>query len=579
MKKIFGAIVALFAFACVAHAQNLPAGSLGTVTNNTANSWQSFSYNFTPSQTGANFIGFAFRQDPAFWTFDNVRLTAAGSTTNLLTNGAFNTGGSFNVTTSNGPSSIQAPTNWGVWYQNGTYPAAAGTWTDIGGSHGGVWYDGAVGSFDGIYQGVSLTAGTQYTITFDVSGNNTANTSSIQLGIYGGACASVSIAAANCTIPSSVGFTTLATPAQGAAAGGPPTPTLVSEVNIASTSTTSTAYGTPTVVTRVVDASTNNRVSFTVTRTTTPITSTPFTTTVVTTPHTLQTYSDNSTVTTNGTATTTVTNGTNVVVGNSTSQSQTASSTGAKDAIALRNFNLFLVNPLNQKDGAWLTPFASYAKTNGSYRTGGSEAGYQWTADNNTFGVALQYSGSNSGNLVGSTVDGQNFAGNMYGLIRDVDYWLKLSFGAATGENKTSTSIPLFSLYNNNKFRQNNYYADITLYTPNAYEGFRPLLGATVNASQIGNSTETGTSLLSTAPDKGTTKQFNPYVGVRYEFDKDIGLEGRVTHNADFKTVAGVKATVNKEVFDGVFLNGGLGFDKGSNYQAVVGTVGVKVAF
>ena len=62
-------------------------------------------------------------------------------------------------------------------------------------------------------------------------------------------------------------------------------------------------------------------------------------------------------------------------------------------------------------------------------------------------------------------------------------------------------------------------------------------------------------------------------------FDGDIGLEGRITHNADFKTVAGVKATVNKEVFDGVFLNGGLGFDKGSNYQAVIGTVGVKVAF
>ena len=60
---------------------------------------------------------------------------------------------------------IQAPADWGVWYQNGTYPAAAGTWSNIGGSHGGVWYDGAVGTFDGIYQGIALQAGTTYTIT------------------------------------------------------------------------------------------------------------------------------------------------------------------------------------------------------------------------------------------------------------------------------------------------------------------------------------------------------------------------------------------------------------------------------
>ena len=221
MKKIMAALVALFAFVSVAEAQTLPSGSVGVVTNNTPNTWQTFNYTFTPSTTGANFLGFAFRQDPAFWTFDNVKLTAAGSQTNLLTNGAFNTGGQFSVTTNNGPSSMQAPTNWGVWYQNGTYPAAAGTWTDIGGTHGGVWYDGAVGSFDGIYQGVVLQAGTTYTVSFEVSGNNTSNGSSIQLGVYGGACSTVSIAPDQCTIPSTVGFTTLATPSQGAAAGNP----------------------------------------------------------------------------------------------------------------------------------------------------------------------------------------------------------------------------------------------------------------------------------------------------------------------------------------------------------------------
>ena len=218
----------------------LPSGSVGVVTNNTPNTWQTFSFTFTPSQTGANFVGFAFRQDPAFWTFDNVRLTAAGSTTNLLTNGAFDNGGTFNITTNNGPGTIQAPTNWGVWYQNGTYPAAAGTWQNGAAPHGGVWYDGAVGSFDGIYQGVNLTAGTTYTITFDVSGNHTSDGGAVQLGTYGGACANVSIAPAQCTIPASVGFTTLATPEQGAAAGGPPAPTTFSSVATGNTVTTNT---------------------------------------------------------------------------------------------------------------------------------------------------------------------------------------------------------------------------------------------------------------------------------------------------------------------------------------------------
>ena len=105
------------------------------------------------------------------------------------------------------------------------------------------------------------------------------------------------------------------------------------------------------------------------------------------------------------------------------------------------------------------------------------------------------------------------------------------------------------------------------------------MVGATVNASQIGNVSESGSPLLSTAPDKGVTKQVNPYVGLRYDFDTDMSLEGKVTHNPDFKTVFGTKATIKKEIFDNVYLNGGVGFDKGSNYQAVIGTVGVKVAF
>ena len=309
----------------IALSQVLPGGYIGTVTNNTPNTWQSYSYSFTPSTSGSNYVGFAFRQDPAFWTFDNVSLTAPGSSTNLLTNGGFGSGGAISITTNNGPGTIQAPTNWGVWYQNGTYPAAAGTWQDIGGTHGGVWYDGAVGTFDGIYQGIGLTAGTTYTLSFEVSGNHMSNGSSVQLGVYGGACADASIAAASCTIPSSAGFTTLATPAQGAAAGNP-TPTVVSTTAGPDTVTSSSARGVTTITTTSTRGTTSAVATTTLTPTrqeqilsvnrnittvaTTPITTvvrntTPITTTTITTPTTIQTWSDGSTTTVNGTPVTT----------------------------------------------------------------------------------------------------------------------------------------------------------------------------------------------------------------------------------------------------------------------------------
>ena len=300
----------------------LPPGYIGRVTGNTPNTWQTYTYTYTPSTSGANFVGFAFRQDPAFWSFDNAALYAPGSNTNLFTNGSFTTGGSFSITTNNGPSNIQAPNSWGVWYQDGTYPAAAGTWTN------GMWYDGAVGTFDGIYQGVNLDAGTQYTISFSVSGNHTANTSSVQLGTYAGLCQNTTLAPSSCTIPSSYGFTTLATPAQGAAAGAPAvTVTGTSTTNQVTTSSSSSTRTETSYVTRNVsstDADGNPVVStYTDTITTTiPVT----TTTTTTTPVTTTTYSDGTSTSTNGTpvVTTSSVDGTRTSAVTSTSLDSTA---------------------------------------------------------------------------------------------------------------------------------------------------------------------------------------------------------------------------------------------------------------
>jgi hypothetical protein len=582
MKKIFAAIAALFAFVNIATAQTLPAGSLGSVTSNTPNTWQTFNYTFTPSTTGANFLGFAFRQDPAFWTFDNVRLTASGSSTNLLTNGAFDTGGQFSVTTNNGPSSMQAPTNWGVWYQNGTYPAAAGTWTNVGGTHGGVWYDGAVGSFDGIYQGVALTAGTTYTIAFEVSGNNTSNGSSIQLGVYGGACATVSIAPDQCTIPSTVGFTTLATPSQGAAAGNPTPPpvTLVSTTNLAATATSSTTYGNASVTNQVVDSRVNSGGWIRVNRATTPVTARPFTTTVVTTPHTLETYSDNSTVTTNGTAVTTSSNGVQLTTGQTTTQTASASAAGSKEAIAARNMNLFIVDPLSTRDGVWGNPFYRYTSVTGNYGAKGISTGWQKTVEKNTFGFGFSYDYGDSNNYLNSKTDTENYSGNVYLLNKQTYLWYKASIGYGKSDYSTAVGIPSFALLNNSKITQKNYYADLGLYSGSAFYKVRPLVGVIVNRSDL-TGAEGGSSLLSTLPPNVATTKTMPYIGARYEFTDGISLETRFVNTPDYNMVSYNRGTINKDLTEKISVGLTLGVDKGldKGYTNYTGSLGMKVKF
>jgi hypothetical protein len=278
-------------------AQTLPSGYIGRVLNNTPGTWQAYSFSFTPSSTGSNYVMLAFRQDPAYWRVDNIRLTSPSSTTNLLTNGDMVTGGGITVQTNSGSQYINAPTAWGVGYQNGTYPAAAGTWT------GGLWYDGAVGSFDSIYQAVNLTAGITYTLTFDVNGDGTSNGSSIQLGAYAGACSNLSMAPAECSLPSGSGFTQIATPSQTYTAGctsncpaNPSSPTVVSTSTSNQTSSSTSTTSTNTISVTRPTTTGNYTDSYAGTATTVITTTTPVTTT---------TYSDGTTTTSNGTSSTT----------------------------------------------------------------------------------------------------------------------------------------------------------------------------------------------------------------------------------------------------------------------------------
>ncbi len=214
---------------------SLPAGALldinnGTAANsasNVANQFQTYSVSYTATSDGANYVLFAFRQDPAYWTFGNVILTAAGSSTNLFVDPTFTQGGTFSQ-----QSGLQAPAGWGIVYQSGSTPTAAGRWVAPGSGHAssttnvnqgtaGAWYDGAVGSFDGIYQGVSLVAGTTYTITFTALSNNLAGSNNgVELGVFAGNCLALTGSASSC-VPDNAYFEVLATPSQTTNAGGP----------------------------------------------------------------------------------------------------------------------------------------------------------------------------------------------------------------------------------------------------------------------------------------------------------------------------------------------------------------------
>jgi hypothetical protein len=392
MKKWFLFIVAAFMLLIGnASAQNLPAGYIGRVLNNTPGQWQTYSVNFTAGTAGANYFMLAFRQDPAYWRVDNISVKAVGSTSELLTNGNMTTGGSVTVQTNNGTQYINAPTAWGVGYQNGTYPGAAGTWT------GGLWYDGAVGSFDSIYQAINLTAGVTYTLSFQVNGDGTSNNNDIQLGVYAGTCGNVAMSPTECTLPNSSGFTQIATPGQTYTAGctnNCPTnpdagPTVTGTSTSDSTSTSSSVGSTTTT--------SNTYGIYTVTGT-----STPTTTTTTTTPVTTTTWSDGTTTTTNGTSTTTTSVTFDYTVTGPSTPPVSPNAGTNKNSVYITQTNAGANNIVTaNQSGHGNYESVSLGGSNNTVRLG---QGYTFSAS----GIATESSTASNYNLIGLTVSGDS---------------------------------------------------------------------------------------------------------------------------------------------------------------------------
>ncbi|MGB7759880.1 MAG: hypothetical protein WBL61_08630 [Bryobacteraceae bacterium] len=130
--------------------------------------FQQYSVNFTATLTSTA-ITFAFREDPAFLSFEDASvtdLTAPGG--NLLTNGDFS-GGTY---TSSGNSAT--PVGW--TYAN-IYGASYGgeATTCAGGGpqpSGDCWYDGAVQAYDAISQTIPTVVGHTYRISFYLADNS-----------------------------------------------------------------------------------------------------------------------------------------------------------------------------------------------------------------------------------------------------------------------------------------------------------------------------------------------------------------------------------------------------------------------
>jgi hypothetical protein len=340
--------------------------------------------------------------------------------------------------------------------------------------------------------------------------------------------------------------------------------------------------------------------------TTTPVTTTvtvttPVTTVTDTTPTTVTTYSDGTTTTTPGSTTTTTTN-TNRVVNTPTTVNQVTTTTvsgsqiridppvffygsanvaGMEDNFKLSRTNPFLVDPLMPRNDNWVeSRIAQYTVQGSSQMSGGVSFGKQKTVGENTFGFAMDLSQADSSSYLNSSNKSQAYSGTAYILSKQPEAWYKFAVGAGFNDvsNTVTMSFPGLKLANVQKGMQTNLYADAAVYAPTTMWGFRPFAGATLVNSQMNNYSEMGWFMLSSGRPQQAT-QVNPYVGTRYEIDKDIGMEVRATQTTDFGTVFGARLTAQKEVAKNVGIKASIGGDVGNNYSGVTGMIGLNVKF
>jgi len=134
-------------------------------------------------------LSFQFREDPAFFFLDDIVLLHGTSGPNLVVNGGFENG-----TFIDPVAGTPQPLGW--TYLNLFNAGASGrVATNLPHSGTSNYYDGAVGAYDGITQGIATTVGDLYTLSFWLTDNssqllgsqvNGPNGSGIDLLVYAG---------------------------------------------------------------------------------------------------------------------------------------------------------------------------------------------------------------------------------------------------------------------------------------------------------------------------------------------------------------------------------------------------------
>jgi hypothetical protein len=170
-KKFLFAVLSSAICGSHAFAQNAPGGylvDLGASGGPTPSSYTLFTESFVASQTDTT-LNFAFRETPAYFSLDDISVTASGSSINLIVNPLFqgSTMGS------------DFPNGWGRWIQP-VDTAATGEIASSGSPYGCAgpytgtlfWCDGSVQGYDGIYQTVATTPGDTYHISFYLADNS-----------------------------------------------------------------------------------------------------------------------------------------------------------------------------------------------------------------------------------------------------------------------------------------------------------------------------------------------------------------------------------------------------------------------
>jgi hypothetical protein len=173
IKNLLGAaaVAALILGAGQASAANNDPPPTGTIIHNFAgeaitHALTQYNFDFVAT-SAATQLSFAFREDPAFISLDNVSVIADGdmTNTNLVTNGDFEGG-------SSGPNT---PTGWNYLNTFGaTFAGVVTPGCGVGGSN--CYYDGAVQAYDAINQQLATVNGGLYHLSFFFGDNSNATT-------------------------------------------------------------------------------------------------------------------------------------------------------------------------------------------------------------------------------------------------------------------------------------------------------------------------------------------------------------------------------------------------------------------